>query len=68
MQSSTWLSIPLWILLAVFATPSIFELALLARRRRRVNSSLCVACGYDLRASPDRCPECGTVRQVNAGA
>jgi hypothetical protein len=35
-------------------------LALCVRNRRRPRAGCCRACGYDLRASPERCPECGT--------
>lgn len=41
---------------------------ILARRRAASNrrrAGLCAACGYDLRASAGRCPECGAVPKWN---
>lgn len=35
--------------------------ARLRRRHVRVKAGLCAQCGYDLRASKGRCPECGNV-------
>jgi hypothetical protein len=50
---------------AVAAAALIFDRYRL-RRDRRTQTGACIRCGYDLRASPDRCPECGLPRNCPA--
>jgi hypothetical protein len=52
-------SIPYWLIVSV----SVVLRALLEIRpwieRRRMRRGLCPQCAYDIRATPDHCPECG---------
>ncbi len=54
-----WL--PLWMPTVAFAAV-LWVCSPVAHRRRRKRKTLglCVKCGYDLRGSKDRCPECGS--------
>ena len=53
------LVVPHWFLLVVTAVAPAYWLAVTRRHRRRAVRGQCAGCGYDLRASSERCPECG---------
>ena len=59
--SQLWLT--LLSTLAYAACGVIFIVGTFRARRaiRRSRKGLCPACGYDIRAASDRCPECGSV-------
>jgi hypothetical protein len=55
-------AVPHWFVgLLSAALPASRLYLILHRRRRRKRLGLCPVCGYDLRATPDRCPECGQI-------
>ena len=51
---------PHWAVSGILFIPAVVWFARLRRRRWLGSNNKCIACGYDLRASLVRCPECGT--------
>ena len=59
--------IPFWFLNLLFCLlPAIWLIKRLRRKPKALN--LCPTCGYDLRATPHRCPECGTAAALPVAA
>ena len=56
-----YLTVPIWPAIPIFIVSTIAVAARLVHRGRRQRQGSCPRCGYDLRATPERCPECGTV-------
>jgi hypothetical protein len=55
---SYWL---IFLLTALSPTIWIRRRIRVVRRRRRIERGCCASCGYDIRTTPNRCPECGAV-------
>jgi len=58
-MSSVWLGGLLAISALLHAAGSVWLIERSQLREKRLYAGLCPACGYDLRGSKDRCPECG---------
>jgi hypothetical protein len=54
-------TIPHAYLLLLFAALPAIRIYRSIRRRRLMLAGHCRICGYDLRATPERCPECGAI-------
>lgn len=59
-EGSRFIAVPYWALFVSTAALPAGRVLLWRRARRRAHAGYCRACGYDLRASGERCPECGT--------
>jgi hypothetical protein len=55
------LILPHWFATILLALLPAWQFARWLRTRRRRAQGHCQKCGYDLRATPDRCPKCGTI-------
>ena len=55
----TWCAVAVWAVLPVAWITS--RVRSVRAKRHSARTGTCPACGYDLRASPGRCPECGAV-------
>ena len=54
------MAFPLWLPMLLLTSPAVALILARMRRRRRRVRGCCERCGYDLRATPAGCPECGS--------
>lgn|GEM_PF-2989246 len=65
-QMSTWTVIPFWLPVALLSGIGFLLYRVNRRATEASQSGVCRKCGYDLRETPDKCPECGTEAVVSS--
>jgi len=60
------LTAPIWPICVLLAVAPAVRVVRVVRSWRRFARGHCRACGYDMRATPQRCPECGAMSEGEA--
>jgi hypothetical protein len=63
-----FIGLPLWIAIVPLALADVLCIGRFRQQRHRAAHGLCARCGYDLRATPSACPECGAVPAASRSA
>jgi predicted RNA-binding Zn-ribbon protein involved in translation (DUF1610 family) len=68
-QLDLWgIGLPHWFILLLCLPFPLLWFRRFRQRRHRLHHGLCLSCGYDLRESPEKCPECGAKVERAAAA
>lgn len=60
-RSINEIDVPFWFFTLSFSVLPVMRLRKIGKNRTNSRAGLCPICSYDLRATPDRCPECGSI-------
>ena len=66
-ESTDGIVVPAWLAAVILGILPLVWVRRVVGDRRRSREGFCPCCGYDMRATPERCPECGGVTRRGDG-